>query len=92
MEDLKEKINDQMPKKPKVLGFYDDEEERWIKAPKEKILEMVGLTLKEITPFVRTAVRQIKMLNKFLDIDRVSFELEVQGNKIKFIVMLKKEI
>ena len=92
MDNLEGLIKKEIPKNPRILGFYNDEEERWIKAPNEEILEMIGMTIEEITPFVRKTIRQMKMLNKTLDIDRVNFELEVQGNKIRFSVMLKKEI
>ena len=92
MDNLEGLIKKEIPAKPRVLGFYDDEEEVWRKAPNEEILEMIGLTIEEITPFVKKTIRQMKMLNKILDIDRVSFELGVQGNKIRFTVVLKKEV
>lgn len=91
MDGLKNLIEKEIPKKLPILGFYDDEEEVWRKAPSEEILEMIGMTIEEITPFVRKTIRQMRMLNKTLDIDRVSFELGVQGNKIRFSVLLKKE-
>jgi len=91
MDNLKELIKEQIPKKTPILGFYDDEEERWVKAPNEEILTMIGLTIGEITPFVRNTIRQMKALDKTFNIEKVGFELGVQGNKIRFTVMLKKE-
>ena len=52
---------------------------------------MIGMTIEEITPFVRKTIGQMRVLNKALDINGVSFELVVQGNKIRFSVLLKKE-
>ena len=91
MNNLKGEIGEQIPKKPRILGFYDDEEERWRKAPNEEILTMIGLTIEEITPFVRNTVRQMKRLSGTFGIEKVSFDLDIQGNRIRFTVVLKKE-
>ncbi len=91
MENVGSEIRKQIPRKSSILGYYNEDEERWIKAPNREILTMIGLTIEEITPFVKDAIRQMKRLSGTFNIEKVSFDLDVQGNRIRFTVMLEKE-
>lgn len=85
-ENLESKISKQIPKRPKVFGWYDDEEEKWrVFSPGTKFDTIVGLTAEEIPEFVTEVIKQLRTLGR-VKIEKISFDLVIQGNRIRFSV------
>lgn len=84
-------LKQNIPNKPKLLGIYDDEEERWIKFPEDEVLEEIGMAISDIPQFVNDTTREVKRLTQLFDIEKISFDLNIQGNRIRFTVALKRE-
>lgn len=83
--EVKQQIRKFIPRKPKIWGFYDDEEERWIKLPPEELEVLLGLAIEEIPIFVEEVIKQIRTLKR-VNVEKITFSLMVQGNKVNFSV------
>ena len=89
MSGLTDDIRENIPSRPHILGYYDDDQERWIKAPSEEILKIASMGISEITVFVRNTIRELTRLNPTFGIERVSFDLYLSGNRVRFSVLIK---
>ena len=87
---LESEIGKEIPKRNRTLGFYDDEEERWIKFPLGK--EIIGI--KQINRFVKIVVREIKKLKNLLKLKKLDLVLEVSigGYRIDYTISLDENI
>ena len=87
---LESEIGKEIPKRNRILGFYDDEEERWIKFPLGK--EIIGI--KQINRFVKIVVREIKKLKNLLKLKKLDLVLEVSigGYRIDYTISLDENI
>lgn len=92
MDDLISGIKKNIPSSPHILGYYDDEQEKWIKAPPEEILKLASMEISDITVFVRNTVRELTRLNPTFGIERVSFDLYLSGNRVRFSVLIKPRV
>lgn len=92
-EDLKKIISDAIPKNPKIIGIYDEDEDTWTRLSEEEKTELFGLKISEIWPFVRESVVQLIAVNRANKIveKKVSFDLMVNGNRVRFSIKLGED-
>lgn len=93
MADLKEEIGGLIPKRQKVIGIYDEDEDTWTRLSEEEKTELFGLKISEILPFVRESVVQLAAVNRANKIveKKVSFDLMVNGNRVRFSIKLGED-
>ncbi len=87
---IRKKIQEDIPKKPKILGFYDENEERWVKI-------QTGVTvegLKQIAKFIRALMKEIQRIKKLLSLEKIDIVLKtnVVGYDMDFSVTVNKDI
>ena len=87
-EELKVKgeINSEIPSRSKIKGIYDDEEERWIKFP---IQEM---EMNAVSGFIRETVKEISRVSNTFNIEKVDFDLLIDGQRIKLTATVKSVV
>ncbi len=85
MGNLKEEIGGEIPKIPKVLGTYDEIDERWLRGLENFKLE----ELKEMSKFVRATVVEILRISPLMKIKEVEFGFIIDGKKVGFSVNIE---
>lgn len=73
---------------PNVRTIYNEDGEEVI-GEKEKMKHSESLDITEVARFVNASLGEIQRLNNVYEINEVIFELNVNGNQVKFPVKFK---
>ena len=87
--EIKKRPKESIPKRPYIMGYYDEDEEVWIKMPVGT--EIIGMG--NIRGFLVILARQASKIRTLLKLEKIDVKLEVDiGNsRTEFNILIDKE-